>query len=102
MPDPLKILLDSLKFLPDFKQIRYVPVGVSFVAAEMGLADFRTWVSRSKEGKHRTKVVLIGIVSFKCLVSLKDGDFHRRKALKFRGNVAVFGGFKHILTAKKT
>jgi len=38
LPDLLKFLPDPLKFLPDFMRIRYV--GISFVAAEMGLADF--------------------------------------------------------------
>jgi len=40
LPDPVKFLPDPLEFLPDLKRIRYV--GASFVAAEMGLADFWT------------------------------------------------------------
>jgi len=42
LPDPRKIKPDPLKVLPDFELIRYVDV--SFVTAEMGLADFWIWV----------------------------------------------------------
>jgi len=40
--DPLKILPDPVKSLPDFKLIRYI--GVSVEVSEMGLADFWTWL----------------------------------------------------------